>query len=129
MAIKFHKPSDSEGTIKMTIHFNGKTGFSEAAVKFLNISDNSYVMLGYDDTNKKNGIEYLVVLKNRDEIAFKVNRAGKYFYVNTKKLYDELGYEYTKKKFIFDIFDGNQSHNGFKLYKLNMRELDRKNKK
>jgi hypothetical protein len=127
MGIKFHKPPQNEGNIKMTIHFNGKTGFSEAAVKMLNIDETSYIMLGYDDTNKQKGIEYLAALSTKDETAYKLHKAGKYYYLNTKRLYDGLNYEYTKKKYIFDIVDANQSYNGIKLYKLNMREIDRKN--
>jgi len=127
MKIKFITPSSVPGKIKCTVHLNGKLGFSQAAVKKLDISEANYIKIGINDEDRNDSGLYIAILKRKDEDAFKVNKAGNYYYLNTMYLFDELKIDYRKKKIIYDIQE--IEHEGMKMYKLDKRELNRNPKK
>lgn len=124
MKLIFLKPSSAKGVAKATIHFNGKTGFSSEAVKILGINENKYVKIAKDENAKDYNILFMVITENNDGEAFKINKAGNYFYVSTKQLYDEMKFDYENKKIIFDIREIN--YEGQKIFELRKREIDRK---
>jgi len=66
---------------------------------------------------------YILLTKESDEEAFKVNSAGNYFYLNTRNLFDDLKIDYKKKKIIYDIEE--VEYEGMKLYKLSKGVLER----
>jgi hypothetical protein len=53
MEINFWKPTTSAGVIKATIHQSGKLGFSQAAIDKLELTQNTYLMVGTNKENKK----------------------------------------------------------------------------
>lgn len=124
MKITFFKSGDVPGVVKATIHFNGKLGFSSEAVKILDINEKKYIKLGANEEEKKYNILYMMVMLESDDETFKINKAGNYYYVNTKYLFDKMGFEYTKKKIIFDIKKIGEENS--QLFQLNRREIDRK---
>jgi len=124
MEIKFWKPTVSTGIIKATIHKSGKLGFSQAAINKLELNQNSYVMIGTNRTKRDDKAIYLKIAKGTDELALKVNKAGQYFYLNTKDFFNENNIDFNKKKIIYDIIDISESNN--KLYRLIPREVERK---
>lgn len=126
MDINFWKPISSAGIVKATIHKSGKLGFSQAAKDKLGINQNSYLMIGTNKDNKKDNAIYLRIVKENNEMTLKANKAGQYFYLNTKDFFNEIGVDYQRKTVIYDIIDlsvGNE-----KLYKLIPREKERKKK-
>ena len=124
MAIEFYKPLEILSNCKATIHVSGKLGLSQAAIELLNIKDNRNVKIGVNKDEKKEENLYLITQKESDEETFPVNKAGKYFYVNTKSLFDKLSLDYKNKKFIYDIVE--VEIEGQKMYKLIRRIKDRK---
>ena len=68
---------------------------------------------------------YLINCPTRDEDAFKVLKAGDYFSVNTKALFDSLGYDYRKSNIMFDMIK--ETVDEMEVYKLIKREVPRKN--
>lgn len=110
--------------LKCTIQATGKLGFTEATAKHMNLSKDSYVQFAQDDENKDT--LYLIHINKKDEDAFKVIKAGQYFYVSTKALFDSLGYDYKKNTIIFDMVE--QKVEEIKMYKLIKREVPRKQK-
>lgn len=126
MEINYWKPTSSLGVIKATIHQSGKLGFSQAAIEKLNLSQNTYIKIGTNKENKKDNNIYMVVIREANELAIKVNKAGKYYYLNTKDFFNEIGVDYKSKSIIYDIVD--ISSNNEKLYKLVPREKERKKK-
>jgi len=126
MEINFWKPTSSLGVVKATIHQSGKLGFSQAAIDKLNLKQNMYLMVGTNKENRKDNNIYLVVSKESSEMAIKVNKAGNYYYLNTKDFFNEIGIDYKSKSVIYDIVD--ISSNSEKMYKLVPREKDRKKK-
>lgn len=124
MDISFWKPTT--GVIKATIHKSGKLGFSQLAIEKLGLDRNIYVMIGTNKENKKDDSIYLMITEEGNEMAMKANKAGQYFYLNTKDFFNELGIDYKRKTVIFDIVDISEVDT--KIYKLIPREKDRKKK-
>lgn len=100
--IKFEDPNSSNGVIKASIHKTGKLGFSSAAQSFLNISEDTYFKIGFNDNDVNDKNIYMVpALEN--EKAFKVAKAGDYYYINLKHIFDKRGIDYQNESNIYDI--------------------------
>lgn len=124
MRIKFLKPNLITGKIKCTVHLNGKLGFSQAAVKVLDINEKSWLQIGINEEDENDHNLYMVIVENQNGDAFKINKAGDYYYVNTKDLFDILKVDYKNYKIIYDIEE--IEYENRKMYKLIRRELKRK---
>lgn len=74
---------------------------------------------------------YLVVLQEANDDAFKVCKAGDYYYLPTTVLFLSLGYDFRNKTIIFDLTRAKEFDEEFggKVYKLNKRESNKKKKK
>ncbi len=126
MRLKILEVPQIGGKVKATIHQSGKLGFSQAAIDELQISNNTYIMLAKNEEDPNDSNLYMVISKEKKENGLKVSKAGNYFYVNTKYLFDKLGIDYKRKKVIFDIIQ--IEYEGQTVYKLIRREVDRKKK-
>lgn len=87
--------------LKCTIQATGKLGFTEATIRALEIEDKSAFLIYPDQQNKT--IMYLVKSTREDERAFGVCRTGKYYYLNTKGLFDMLKWDYKNHTYVFDL--------------------------
>jgi len=89
--------------LKATIHASGKLGFTETTAKELCFGDSidNYIQFAQDDDNPE--ILYLINEAVDDGDSFRVSKAGKYYYVNTKLLFDSLGIDYINSTVIFDM--------------------------
>lgn len=124
MDISFWKPTT--GVIKATIHKSGKLGFSQLAIEKIGLNQNAFVMIGTNKENKKDDSIYLMITEEANEMAMKANKAGQYYYLNTRDFFNELGIDYKKKTVIYDIVEISEEEN--KVYKLIPREKERKKK-
>jgi hypothetical protein len=122
--INFYTPRHSFGKVKCTIHRSGNLGFSDAAAKELNLTTTGYVKFGKSD-NPLDSSLYMVVTNIYDKECFGINKAGNYFYINTKLLFNDLKLDYLGSKIIFDISVVNKDNN---IYKLVKREIERNHK-
>jgi hypothetical protein len=127
MKLEKIKPPDSAGLLKATIHSSGKLGFSAGAIKAMNINSNSFVQIALNAEDKSDQNLYAFITKQADENALKINKAGDYYYVNTKALFDKLEIDYRKNKIMFDIVE--IEYEGEIVFKLVRREKDRKKPK
>lgn len=127
MKLRKIKPPDSSGVLKVTIHASGKLGFSIGAIKLMNIDSNSFMQIAVNSEDETDQNLYAFITKEQDENSLKINKAGNYYYVNTKALFDKLEIDYRKKKIMFDIVE--IDYEGEKVYKLIRREKDRKKPK
>lgn len=127
--IKFYSAKHYSTKLKVTIQATGKLGFSDDTAKELELSTHSYIMLGADES--ESDVMYLVVLQKTNDDAFKVCKAGDYFYLPTTVLFLSLGYDFRNKTIIFDLTRAKEFDEEFggKVYKLNKRESDKKKKK
>jgi hypothetical protein len=124
MGVSFFKAADLDRNIKCTIHKSGKLGFTDSAIKKLNIEVNRYIKLGKGDDEKDSTDLYMAVQPNEDEFSFKASKAGVYYYINTKVLFDMLNIDYKKNTIIYDIIKIEEE--GKTMYKLKRREKERK---
>ena len=115
MEISFFDPQDFDGNVKATIHTTGKLGFTEAAIKKLKLSEKKGIKIGRNTTDKNDKNLYVVFVDDLVEGAFKINKAGAYYYVNTKTLFDNMAIPYKAKRVSFDIVP--TEINGMNLYK------------
>jgi hypothetical protein len=123
MRIKFISPKAGYGKVKCTVHKNGKLGFSQAAIRRLNVTDSKHYKIGVNEEDRYDDSLYLMIAENEDRDTYNVNKAGNYYYLNTRNLFDELNIDYKTKKIIYDIEE--IEYEGHKIYRLNKRELDR----
>lgn len=86
--------------LKCSIQSTGKLGFTEQTIKAMGI-DRDTAFLFYPDSNKED--LYIVKVSKDNEDAFPVRVSGKYFYLNTKTLFDTMEYPYKDKYVWFEI--------------------------
>lgn len=98
--IEFEDPNKSNSVIKASIHKTGKLGFSSGAQEFLNLKETSSFKVGFNPNDE--GMIYLVPTTDENQ-AFKVSKAGDYYYINLKHVFDKKGIEYQSKSVIYDI--------------------------
>ena len=123
MKIQFLKPVEAKANVKATIHVNGKLGFSKSAIKQFGLDEGKFLKIGVnteDDSDK----DLYVIIKNFDDgESLKIHKAGQYYYVNSKPLFDSMNIDYKNKKIIFDIEDFEYSN--IKMHRFIRREIDR----
>jgi len=122
MELKFIKANEFVSNIKCSIHKNGKLGFSSNAISRLGIDTNKSIMFATMDDDKGNGDLYAIILEDINEEAFKFNKAGNYYYLNTKAMIDSLQYNYHNKTILFDIIKTDTLHENKIVYKFIKRE-------
>jgi hypothetical protein len=124
MELEFFNASEFEPRLKCTIQKTGKLGFNENAIRKLQINERKCVKFGKVKDNQDINTLYMIVLDSLDKEGFKVNKAGTYYYLNTKALFDKLGFDYAGKTIMFDIVE--LEDDGNVIYKLVKREVPRK---
>ena len=121
MGLKILSSKDYNVKLKATIHSSGKLGFTESTARKLRLSTTSAVKFAQDTEDED--ILYLINLSEGHSDSFPVNKAGNYFYVNAKGLFDALQIDYINNVVMFDMVDISESN--MEIYKLNKREKKR----
>jgi hypothetical protein len=103
LKLKFITPADLCGQLKATVHKTGKLGFTLHTAKKFELNKNKSISIGQNQQDKNDNKLYIIVNDNIKEDAFKVCKAGEYYYLNTKYLFDKLGYNYAGGPIVFDI--------------------------
>jgi hypothetical protein len=124
MKLKFFNPDSLEKNLKATVHKTGKLGFTiDAANKLALAKEKSVgIAINEEDENDKN--LYIIVYPNVNPGAFKISRAGGYYSINTKSLFDSLKIDYTKETIIYDISE--EVIEGQNLFKFQRRDRNKK---
>ena len=120
MKIKFFKKAELEKNLKVTIHKTGKAGFTFDAAKKLQLSIDKSAGIGINEDDETDKNLYMVIYPTASEGDFKVSKAGEYFYLNTKVLFDNLKIDYIKENVVYDMSE--HEHEGQTFYKLKRRE-------
>ena len=126
MKLKFINSEETEHNAKATVHTTGKLGFSRGAIEFLNIKENKFILFAQNEDDLNDPNLYAAVYKNKQEGVFRINKAGDYYYVNTKNLFDTLNVDYKNKKFIYDLVKF--EYEGKPFVKMMRREINKKSK-
>lgn len=126
MKLKFIKAEDTEYNAKATVHTSGKLGFSSDATDFLQITETKTIQFAQNEEDENDLNLYAVIYDGVQEGAFKISKAGEYYYVNTKNLFDTLGIDYKNTKVIYDLVKG--EYEGSPIIKMLRREIKKKKK-
>ena len=103
MKLKFFNSAETERKAKVTIHSSGKLGFSSDAIDYLEIKDGNSIQFAQNEENENDLNLYAVVYDKIQQGAFRINKAGEYYYVNTKNLFDTLNIDYKGVRIIYDL--------------------------
>lgn len=129
MGVTFFSARKYNTKLKVTIQSTGKLGFTDETAKELQLASGKCIKLGSDEK----GVEllYLVVVNGADEDAFRVCKAGDYFYLQTTMLFQSLNYDYKNKTVMFDMARAQELDEelGGEVYKLTKREIIKRDKK
>lgn len=127
-AIKFFSAKQYSTKLKVTVQATGRLGFSDDTAKEMGLSSQTYIKLGSEDGTDE--LKYMVVLPEADDDAFKVCKAGDYYYLPIAVLLMSLGYDFRNKTIIFDLTRSMELDDelGGKVYKLNKRENEKRRK-
>lgn len=124
MKLKFFNPNNLDKNLKATAHKTGKLGFTVDAAKKLQLSVEKTVGIGMNEDDESDKCLYLVVYPEKQEGAFNISKAGKYYYINTKTLFDSLKIDYQKDYVVYDITE--EVIDNHKVYKFKRREKIKK---
>lgn len=127
MKLKFINAQEVDKNAKCAVHKTGKLGFSSSAIEKLKLTTNKTASIAIDEENKEDENLYVIVNEEENSQGFKISKAGAYYYINTKALFDTIGVDYRNKKIIYDIVDFN--FEGEKYFKLIKREVKNKTEK
>ncbi len=122
MKLKFLDAKEFEANLKCTIQSNGKLNFSAAAINILELSNHKSVKFAMNEDAKVGDELYILIQDNITNDAFKINKAGNYYYLNARALFDSFGMDYKAHSIIFDIVKTDETIDGYPLYKLNRRK-------
>ena len=123
MKIQFLKPAEANANVKATIHVNGKLGFSKSAIKKFGLDEGKFIKIGVNTEDKSDENLYVIIKNFDDGESLKIHKAGQYYYVNSKPLFDNLNIDYKNKKIIYDVEDFEYSN--IKMHKFVKREIER----
>ncbi len=126
MKLRFIKISETERNVKATVHTSGKLGFSSDAIKTLGIELNKSIAFAQNEDDVNDNNLYAVMHEGVQEGALKISKAGEYYYVNTKSLFDAIGIDYRNTRIIYDIVK--TEYEGQPILKLLRREIKKKEK-
>jgi hypothetical protein len=100
--IQFFKAKDLVKNLRATIHKSGKLGFTSDAATHLKLPNYKSANIG---TNKSDGSDknLYLLLCTESEGEFKVVKAGEYYYISTRILFDNLKLNYANETISYDI--------------------------
>jgi hypothetical protein len=120
--ITFFNPDELDRNLKVTIHKTGKMGFTMDAAKKLSLAEMKSANIGINNEDPEDDCLYLVIYKDVMEGRFRISKAGSYYYINTKILFDNLKLDYSKGNVSYDMTEErNESEIMYKLKKRNAR--------
>lgn len=126
MKLSFYKATDKNSKAKATIHKSGKLGFSSEAIGYLGIKEGIFIKFAQNEDDKTDVNLYAMLSDEQDDESFRICKSGNYYYVGTKRLFDEIGVDYTKTTIIYDLikidFEMGQ------VIKMSRREINKRRK-
>jgi hypothetical protein len=127
MKIKFFKSNELEKPHRLAVHKSGKLGFTIEAAKALKLSQETSISIGMNEEDSTDQNLYMAVHSEVVEGAFKVAKAGEYYYLPIKLLLDNLKIPYAKESVVFNMTKVETSNDD--LYRLTRLEKEEKKEK
>lgn len=126
MKIKFLTPSSLEKNLKATVHRSGKLGFTIELAKKMDLSTDKSISIGINEEEEEDKNLYILVNSDKRSDAFSVLKAGDYYYVNLKALFDNLKYDYENRSISFDVVE--EDLGGVDVFVFKFKQKERMNK-
>ncbi len=101
--LRFFNSNELDRNLKASIHKTGKLGFTVEAARKLDLENNKSFSIACNEADANDKNLYVVVNKEKITGSFNVSKAGDYYYVNTKVLFDNLKWDYANNIISFDI--------------------------
>lgn len=128
MALIICENNELNRRLKCTIQRSGKLGFTETTAKHLQLDKVEAVQFATDDEDKEENTLYLINgVSESAPNAFKVCKAGMYYHVNTKRLFEGLNLDFESNTIIFDL-KREPKYEQMEVYRMIKRVLPRKKK-
>ena len=103
--LKFFNPANVDRNIKATTHRTGRLGFTiEAANKF-KLAPKMSFKIATNEADESDTNLYAVLYSTIEEQSFRVLKAGKYYSINLKPLFNQINLDYVNTTYIYDITD------------------------
>ena len=114
--------------LKVTVQNSGRIGFTSDTANNLRLSERAGVKFAKDD---EKDILYIIIIDTPNEDAFELRSSGGYFYAETSRLFDYLGYDYSGGNIMFDLVrkDNLDEQLGGEVYYMKRRINKRKERK
>lgn len=103
MKIKFFNPDSLDKNLKATVHKSGKLGFTVDAAKRLKLETNKSAAIGTNEDDPSDDSLYIIIYNEVRSGAFRIAKAGQYYYINLKALFDALKINYKQESVVYDI--------------------------
>lgn len=103
MKLKFISPNSLDKNLKATVHKTGKLGFTMDAATKLGLNTNKSAAIAINDEDPSDTNLYVIINEDRQEGAFPISKAGQYFYINAKALFDSFKFDYAHDSIVYDI--------------------------
>jgi hypothetical protein len=78
-------------------------GFTVEAANKLKLSVGKSAAIGTNEEDVTDDTLFLVIYPEIDENRYRVSKAGGYYYINTKPLFDTLKMDYSKGDMVYDL--------------------------
>ena len=125
VTLRKYNAQEFDKNIKATIQKSGKLGFSESAIHKLDLASMKGVTIAGNEADTSDESLYMVLEREEIPSAFRLNKAGVYYYLNAKPLFDSLNIDYQKATIIFDIIQTEFQDEGKTIYKMVKRVIPR----
>ncbi|PVD52054.1 hypothetical protein DC498_11740 [Terrimonas sp.] len=103
MKIKFFNPDSLDKNLKATAHKSGKLGFTVDAARRLRLETNKSAAIGTNEDDASDDSLYIIIYNEVRSDAFRIAKAGQYYYINLKALFDALKINYKQESVVYDI--------------------------
>lgn len=127
MKLKFINPEGLDKNLKATAHKSGKLGFTMEAAEKMKLSANKSARIAVNEDDSTDTNLYVIVNDTSTDGSFKISKAGAYYYINTKAMFDSMKIDYKNDWIVYDI--SKDTIDGQLIYKFKRREKDKKNDK
>ncbi len=87
--------------LKATIQKTGRLGFTMETSNVLGCEKGIGIRFARD--TEDDSVLYMIIVERGASNSFDVRKAGDYYYIQTKLLFDSLAYDYKNNTIIFDL--------------------------
>lgn len=113
--------------LKCTIQNQGRLGFTDDTAEALGLKSGEVGSVALAEDESDPGNLYMLIGPSLGDEAFRVMRAGEYYYLQTRNLFNTMGLDYQTQTIMFDMVRAQDADfDDIRVYRMNKRILPRK---